>query len=76
MKQEKEDQHKVVATNRKAYHDYFVDETFEAGRRILDRHLALVRAKNEGARAVLLEGNHEYRTVKYRVAGVPFPALL
>ena len=31
MKQEKEDQHKVVATNRKAYHDYFIEERLEAG---------------------------------------------
>ncbi len=26
-----EDQYKVVATNRKAYHDYFIEEKFEAG---------------------------------------------
>jgi SsrA-binding protein len=31
MKQEKDDQHKVVATNRKAYHDYFIEEKLEAG---------------------------------------------
>ena len=31
MKQEKEDQHKTVATNRKAYHDYFIEEKLEAG---------------------------------------------
>ena len=31
MKQAKEDQHKVVATNRKAYHDYFIEEKLEAG---------------------------------------------
>jgi SsrA-binding protein len=31
MKQEKEDQHKVVATNRKAYHDYFIEEKLEVG---------------------------------------------
>jgi SsrA-binding protein len=31
MKQEKEDHHKVVATNRKAYHDYFIEEKLEAG---------------------------------------------
>ena len=28
---DKEDQYKVVATNRKAYHDYFIEEKFEAG---------------------------------------------
>jgi SsrA-binding protein len=31
MKQEKEDQHKVVATNRNAYQDYFIEEKLEAG---------------------------------------------
>jgi SsrA-binding protein len=31
MKQDKEDQSKVVATNRKAYHDYFIEEKLEAG---------------------------------------------
>jgi SsrA-binding protein len=29
--QEKDDQSKIVATNRKAYHDYFIEEKFEAG---------------------------------------------
>lgn len=31
MPKETEDQYKVVATNRKAYHDYFIEEKFEAG---------------------------------------------
>ncbi|MDH5724563.1 MAG: SsrA-binding protein SmpB, partial [Nitrospira sp.] len=31
MSKETEDQYKVVATNRKAYHDYFIEEKFEAG---------------------------------------------
>ena len=31
MAKETEDQRKVVATNRKAYHDYFIEEKFEAG---------------------------------------------
>lgn len=31
MKQEKDDQYKVVATNRKAYHDYFIEDKLEAG---------------------------------------------
>jgi SsrA-binding protein len=31
MGKETEDQYKVVATNRKAYHDYFIEEKFEAG---------------------------------------------
>lgn len=31
MAKETDDQSKVVATNRKAYHDYFIEEKFEAG---------------------------------------------
>lgn len=31
MKSEKDEQYKVVATNRKAYHDYFIEEKLEAG---------------------------------------------
>lgn len=31
MAKETEDQGKVVATNRKAYHDYFIEEKYEAG---------------------------------------------
>ena len=31
MMKTKVEQHKVVATNRKAYHDYFIEEKFEAG---------------------------------------------
>jgi SsrA-binding protein len=31
MTKKTEDQYKVVATNRKAYHDYFIEEKFEAG---------------------------------------------
>jgi SsrA-binding protein len=31
MAKEKDDQQKIVATNRKAYHDYFIEEKFEAG---------------------------------------------
>ena len=31
MAKETDDQQKVVATNRKAYHDYFIEEKFEAG---------------------------------------------
>ncbi|TKS60011.1 MAG: SsrA-binding protein [Nitrospira sp.] len=31
MTKETVDQHKVIATNRKAYHDYFIEEKFEAG---------------------------------------------
>ena len=31
MMKTKAAQHKVVATNRKAYHDYFIEEKFEAG---------------------------------------------
>ncbi|MEQ1795206.1 MAG: SsrA-binding protein SmpB [Nitrospira sp.] len=31
MSKEKDDQYKVVVTNRKAYHDYFIEEKLEAG---------------------------------------------
>jgi SsrA-binding protein len=31
MSNERDEPHKVVATNRKAYHDYFIEEKFEAG---------------------------------------------
>jgi len=31
MAKETDDQRRVVATNRKAYHDYFIEEKFEAG---------------------------------------------
>ena len=31
MAKEKDEQQKIVATNRKAYHDYFIEEKFEAG---------------------------------------------
>lgn len=31
MTKTKDEPHKVVATNRKAYHDYFIEEKFEAG---------------------------------------------
>ena len=31
MSKEKEDQYKAVVTNRKAYHDYFIEEKFEVG---------------------------------------------
>ncbi len=31
MTKTKDDPNKVVVTNRKAYHDYFIEEKFEAG---------------------------------------------
>lgn len=31
MSKEKDDQYKVIVTNRKAYHDYFIEEKFEVG---------------------------------------------
>ena len=31
VQQQKEKSEKAVATNRKAYHDYFIEEKFEAG---------------------------------------------
>lgn len=46
--------------------------TFAAGHTILDRHGRLVRRKNENARLVLLEGNHDYRATAY---AEKYPAL-
>jgi len=31
MSKDTDDQYKVIATNRKAYHDYFIEEKYEAG---------------------------------------------
>jgi SsrA-binding protein len=40
----KSKQNKVVATNRKAYHDYFIDETFEAGLVLMGTEVKSLRA--------------------------------
>ena len=42
-----------------------VADTFAAGNAILDRHCRLIRRGNVQARMVLLQGNHDYRTVAY-----------
>ena len=36
--------HKIVANNRKAYHDYFIDETYEAGLVLTGTEIKSVRA--------------------------------
>jgi len=36
--------HKLVATNRKAYHDYFIDETIEAGIVLTGTEIKSIRA--------------------------------
>lgn len=38
------DEFKVLATNRKAYHDYFIEETFEAGMALTGTEIKSVRA--------------------------------
>ncbi len=38
------DESKTVATNRKAYHDYFIEETFEAGIALTGTEIKSVRA--------------------------------
>lgn len=43
--------------------DQTLEGDFEAGREVLDALLAGLRANNRKARAVILEGNHEYRLV-------------
>jgi len=42
-----------------------VADTFAEGRRILRRHATLIRQKNNHARMVLIQGNHDYRAVSY-----------
>jgi hypothetical protein len=42
-----------------------VAETFAAGNRILDRQVSIVRSRNDAAKIVLLQGNHDYRAVAY-----------
>ena len=43
---EKKSGKKVIAQNRKAYHDYFVDETYEAGIELFGTEVKSVRAGN------------------------------
>ncbi|MBQ3591476.1 MAG: SsrA-binding protein, partial [Clostridia bacterium] len=43
MAQEKKG-HKVIAVNRKARHDYFVDETYEAGISLYGTEVKSIRA--------------------------------
>ena len=42
-----------------------ISDEYADGRRVLDRHLALLRKRNPAAKAILLEGNHEYRAEAY-----------
>jgi SsrA-binding protein len=34
---------KIIATNKKAYHDYFIEETFEAGMQLLGSEIKSIR---------------------------------
>ncbi len=43
---EKKKQSRVIAKNRKAYHDYFVDETYEAGISLYGTEIKSLRAGN------------------------------
>ncbi|MEW5867154.1 MAG: SsrA-binding protein, partial [Bacillota bacterium] len=36
-------EHRIVATNRKAYHDYHIDETYEAGIALTGTEIQSVR---------------------------------
>jgi SsrA-binding protein len=38
---------KIIATNRKAYHDYFVEETYEAGMVLTGSEIKSIRAGPE-----------------------------
>jgi predicted phosphodiesterase len=42
-----------------------VAQTFAVGREILQRHARILRTRNVDARMVLLQGNHDYRAVRY-----------
>jgi len=42
-----------------------VARTFAAGREILTRHARIIRSRSVEARMVLLQGNHDYRAVRY-----------
>ena len=44
MANKKDDGLKILATNRKAYHDYSIDETYEAGVALTGTEIKSVRA--------------------------------
>lgn len=44
MAENKKEERKIVAQNRKAYHDYFVEETFEAGIALAGTEVKSIRA--------------------------------
>lgn len=43
----------------------YISADFEEGNKILDRHQAIIRAKNRKAKFVMLEGNHEERVERW-----------
>jgi len=53
---------KVVCTNKKAYHDYFIEETFEAGIVLLGTEVKSLREgkANLSDSHVLIKGNEAY----------------
>ena len=44
------DRYKLVANNKKAYHDYFIDETYEAGVALHGTEVKSVRMENAVSR--------------------------
>lgn len=57
MSKTKEYDHKILATNRSAYHDYFIDETLEVG-------LVLTGSEIKSIRAGQINLKESYITVK------------
>lgn len=60
---------KVVATNRKAYHDYFIEETYEAGIALLGSEVKSLRA----GRATLKDSYARIRDGEVFLYGVNIP---
>jgi SsrA-binding protein len=57
--QNQQDQYKVISVNRQAYHDYFVEETFEAGIELTGTEIKSIRAGKvnlRGAYARIING--------------------
>ncbi len=55
---------RIIAQNRKAYHDYFVDETYEAGIELFGTEVKSVRAGNVNLKDsyCLIDGGELYAT--------------
>lgn len=54
----------------------FISNDIDRAKKILDRHQAIIRARNRGAKFVLLEGNHENRVERFLDQNPVFEGLL